>query len=176
VLDLSKIEAGQLTLTLEDYDVAHLVDSVVGATAGIAQNKGLELRSEVSKDIPQCLGDQRRLRQVLLNLVGNALKFTDTGGVSLQASQNGSGVLITVTDTGPGIAKADQQRIFEEFQQVDATSTREKGGTGLGLAISKRIVELHGGTISVVSDVGRGSSFEVSLPLRIGETLQREAV
>src|SRR5262249_20575056 len=107
----------------------------------------------------------RRLSQVLLNLVGNALKFTDQGGVEIRAVQAGDRFALSVVDTGPGIAAEDQAKIFDEFQQVDNTSTRKKGGTGLGLSISRKIVELHGGSISVQSELGKGSTFTVSIPI-----------
>jgi signal transduction histidine kinase len=102
---------------------------------------------------------------VLLNLVGNAIKFTDRGGVEIRAVQAGDRFELSVIDSGPGIAPADQARIFDEFQQVDSSSTRKKGGTGLGLSISRRIVELHGGTIAVDSEVGTGSTFKVTVPV-----------
>jgi len=106
---------------------------------------------------------------VLLNLVGNAIKFTDKGEVAIEASAANGAFSVAVRDSGPGIAAADQQKIFEEFQQVDNTSTRQKGGTGLGLAISKRIVELHGGRIQVDSELGKGSTFTIRLPVKAGE-------
>jgi signal transduction histidine kinase len=111
-------------------------------------------------------GDERRLTQVLLNLVGNAIKFTDQGSIGIAVAMSNDCFELAVSDTGPGIAKADQARIFEEFQQVDSSSTRQKGGTGLGLAISKRIVEMHGGGITVDSELGIGSTFRVVIPVR----------
>lgn len=120
----------------------------------------------VEKGLPIAHGDERRLTQVLLNLVGNAIKFTDTGGVAIEASRADGAFRVAVRDSGPGIAAADQAKIFEEFQQVDDTSTRQKGGTGLGLAISKRIVEMHGGRILVESELGKGSTFTIELPIK----------
>ena len=115
--------------------------------------------------LPQALGDERRIMQVLVNLVGNAIKFTDAGEVEVEAKLDERCFLVTVRDTGPGIAPEFRDRIFQEFQQADTSTTRPKGGAGLGLAISKRIVELHGGTLSLVhSDVGRGSTFGFTLP------------
>jgi signal transduction histidine kinase len=172
VLDLSKIEAGQLVLTLEDYALPDVVQSVVTATEALASTKGLKMRADVAPGLPMGRGDARRLSQVLLNLVGNAVKFTDEGEVAIGArAENGSFVL-TVRDTGPGIAPEDQGKIFEEFQQVDSSNTRKKGGTGLGLAISKRIVEMHGGRVSVDSEVGHGATFRVSLPIRVEEVAE----
>ena len=112
-------------------------------------------------------GDERRITQVLLNLVGNAIKFTEHGSVKVIATARNGAFRLAVRDTGPGIAEADQARIFEEFQQVDNSSTRKKGGTGLGLSISRKIVELHGGSISVESEIGQGSTFWVDLPIRV---------
>jgi signal transduction histidine kinase len=169
VLDLSKIEAGQLTLAVDDYSMAALVKSVVAATESLARTKGLELAAAVQQGLPLGRGDERRLTQVLLNLVGNAIKFTDRGSVEIAVRAEGGRFQVSVRDTGPGIAEADQARIFEEFQQVDATSTRKKGGTGLGLAIAKRIVEMHGGAITVESAPGAGSTFRMTVPIRVRE-------
>jgi signal transduction histidine kinase len=167
VLDLSKIEAGQLTLTVEPYSVADMVATVLSATESLARTKGIALGSAVAPGLPTGTGDARRLTQVLLNLVGNAIKFTDQGSVEVRGAQAGDRFELSVVDTGLGIAPADQARVFEEFQQVDNTSTRKKGGTGLGLSISRKIVELHGGRISVESEVGKGSTFKVSVPINV---------
>jgi GAF domain-containing protein len=168
VLDLSKIEAGQLILALADYSIADVVQLAVGSVESLAAEKSLALRVDVAPDLPIVYGDERRISQVLLNLVGNAIKFTETGEIRVSASAANGSVVVSVSDTGPGIAAPDQDRIFEEFQQVDASSTRAKGGTGLGLAIAKRIVELHGGRIWVESTPGEGSTFTFSLPIRVG--------
>jgi GAF domain-containing protein len=169
VLDLSKIEAGQLTLSLNDYSLAELVQGVYVAVEPLASRKNLALTTKVEKGLPAGRGDERRLAQVLLNLVGNAIKFTEHGEVAIEASAANGAFNVAVRDSGPGIAAADQQKIFEEFQQVDNTSTRQKGGTGLGLAISKRIVEMHGGRIVVDSELGKGSTFTIRLPVKAGE-------
>jgi signal transduction histidine kinase len=129
--------------------------------------------ANVQEGVPTGRGDERRLTQVLLNLVGNAIKFTDKGSVEISARLVGGSFEIAVKDTGPGIAPEDQQKIFEEFQQVDSSSTRQKGGTGLGLAISKRIVEMHGGNLEVESVLGEGSTFRIVIPVRTKE--EREA-
>jgi GAF domain-containing protein/anti-sigma regulatory factor (Ser/Thr protein kinase) len=173
VLDLSKIEAGQLTLALEDYAVGQVVQSVLSGTESLAKAKGLSLTASVAQGLPLGRGDERRLTQVLLNLVGNAIKFTDQGSVEIRAGAADSFFDICVRDTGPGIAPEDQKRIFEEFQQVDSSSTRKKGGTGLGLAISKRLIEMHGGTLTVESVPGEGSTFRILVPVRAEG--QREA-
>jgi signal transduction histidine kinase len=164
VLDLSKIEAGQLTLSPVDYSMRELVLDVVSATEALAAEKQLALEVDAPANLPPGRGDERRLTQVLLNLVSNAIKFTEAGSVSIGAKAEDGHFLVTVSDTGVGIAPEDQARIFEEFHQVDSSSTRRKGGTGLGLAIAKRIVELHGGRIWVESEIGEGSTFVFTLP------------
>jgi signal transduction histidine kinase len=171
VLDLSKIEAGQLNLSLGDYTMQDVVGGVASATEALAAAKGLAFRAEVPAGLPRGHGDAQRLRQVLLNLVGNAIKFTDRGEVSVAASAEGGLFRVVVADTGPGVPEAERQRIFEEFHQVDSSSTREKGGTGLGLAIARRIVEMHDGRIWVESEPGRGSRFCFTVPVRVGEAL-----
>jgi signal transduction histidine kinase len=172
VLDLAKIEAGQLTLTLEDYSVPEVVKSVVTATEPLAASKGLKFTAALPDGLPMAHGDARRVSQVLLNLVGNAIKFTDKGEVEIRAIVDKGQFVLTVRDTGPGIADADQERIFGEFQQIDNSNTRKKGGTGLGLAISKRMVEMQGGTISVDSVLGHGSTFRVVLPVHVDEMME----
>jgi len=167
VLDLSKIEAGQLSLQLADYSVKEMLQGVFVAVEPLATNKSLALKLDVAQGLPPARGDERRLSQVVLNLVGNAIKFTDTGEVKIAARFVDGSVTISVTDTGPGIATDQQQKIFEEFQQADNSSTRAKGGTGLGLAISRRIVEMHGGKLWVESEVGKGSVFAFTLPATV---------
>ena len=167
VLDLAKIEAGQLNLTIEAFSLSEVVDSVVAAAEPLAAAKRLKFTATVQHDLPTAHGDARRVSQVLLNLVGNAIKFTDQGEVEINASAANGQFVLTVRDTGPGIADADQERIFGEFQQIENTDTRKKGGTGLGLAISKRMVEMQGGMISVESALGLGSVFRVVLPVQV---------
>ena len=167
VLDLSKIEAGQLTLSLGDYSIKDMVYNVFGTVESLAKNKSLALNVDMPAQMPNAHGDERRLTQVLLNLVGNALKFTDHGSVTIKAVAALDSFTVSVTDSGPGIAPADQAKIFEEFQQADSSTTKEKGGTGLGLAIAKQIVEMHGGRLWVESEPGRGSTFQFSLPINV---------
>ena len=164
VLDLSKIEAGQLTLSLAEYSLKDVVHTVYAAVEPLAAQKKLSFKLDVSPDLPVGRGDEHRLTQVLLNLVGNAIKFTDSGEVSMSAAAADGRFRVAVHDTGPGISAADQSRLFREFQQADNSITRKKGGTGLGLAISKRIIEMHGGKIWVESLVGKGSTFFFTLP------------
>jgi GAF domain-containing protein/anti-sigma regulatory factor (Ser/Thr protein kinase) len=173
VLDLSKIEAGQLMLSIDDYSLGHVVTGVVASTESLAKAKGLVMQASVPPALPIGRGDERRLTQVVINLVGNAIKFTDAGSVDIVARSVDGFFEIDVRDTGPGISPDDQKRIFEEFQQVDDSSTRTKGGTGLGLAISRRIVEMHGGTLTVQSNPGEGSTFRVRVPVKAEEA--REA-
>ena len=167
VLDLSKIEAGQLTLSLADYSVKDIVHSVFSSVKSLAKNKKLDLKVELPQKLPAAHGDERRLTQVLLNLVGNSIKFTDKGEVAIKAEAANGSFTISVRDTGPGIAIEDQHKIFEEFQQANSSTTKEKGGTGLGLAISKRIVEMHGGRLWVNSSLGQGSTFSFNVPLKV---------
>ena len=167
VLDLSKIEAGQLTLSLTDYSLREVVHTVVTAMEPLAKEKGLALAVTLDPDLPLARGDERRISQVLLNLVGNAVKFTDAGEVRIEARASDGAFLLSVSDTGPGIAAEDQARIFEEFQQADISNTRTKGGTGLGLSIARRILALHGGRIWVESTPGKGSTFSFTLPVRV---------
>jgi len=167
VLDLSKIEAGRLTLSLADYSMQEVVQTVFAAVESLAAEKRLALNISVPPDLPPGRGDEQRLSQVLLNLVGNAIKFTDAGEVSIQVTATDGVFTVAVSDTGPGIAEADQQKIFEEFQQADSSSTRKQGGTGLGLAITKKIIEMHGGRIWVESRLGKGSTFWFTLPVHV---------
>ena len=169
MLDLSKIEAGQFTLDLADYSLQNVAQTVYNAVESLAVDKKLVFKTEVQSDLPQGHGDERRLTQVLLNLVGNAIKFTDAGEVVIKAAASNGTFSLAVRDTGPGISAADQAKLSQEFRQADNSMTRKKEGTGLGLAISKRIIEMHGGCIWVESQVGRGSTFFVILPVQAQE-------
>jgi len=166
VLDIAKIESGQFTLNMAEYAIESVIETVRSATESLAQNKKLSLKTEVAKALPIGLGDEQRLTQVLLNLVGNAIKFTDAGEVRVTAQAINGHFNVSVTDTGPGISEEHQARIFEQFHQVDSSNTKAKGGTGLGLAIAKQIVEMHGGRIWVESTLGKGSTFQMELPTR----------
>ena len=165
VLDLSKIEAGQLVLELSDYSVQDIAQTVRSTLEPLAADKKLGFKVEVAPQLPPGRGDGRRLTQVLINLVGNAIKFTDAGEVAIKAEAHNGSFHVSVRDTGPGISSADQARLFQEFQQADNAITKKKGGTGLGLAISKRIIEMHGGKIWVESQPGQGSTFAFTLPV-----------
>lgn len=167
VLDLSKIEAGQLTLALSEYSMGEVVQTVFTSVEALAAEKKLELKVMIPTDLPKGKGDEQRIAQVLLNLLGNAIKFTDEGEVRVEVTVSNETLWVSVFDTGPGLSEADQRMIFEEFHQADGSSTRKKGGTGLGLAIAKRIVEMHGGRIGVESTLGKGSTFYFTLPVRV---------
>jgi signal transduction histidine kinase len=172
VLDLSKIEAGRLVLDFADYSLTDVVQTVCTAVEPLAADKKLALKIEAPRDLPAGRGDERRLTQVLLNLVGNAIKFTDSGEVVIKATASNGSFQVSVRDTGPGISTADQAKLFQEFQQADSSLTRKKGGTGLGLAISKRIIGMHGGRIWVDSVVGEGSTFSFTLPVRAEQQVE----
>ena len=165
VLDLSKIEAGQLVLELSDYSLEDIAQTVRSTLEPLAADKKLAFKIEVAPKLPPGHGDGRRLTQVVINLVGNAIKFTDTGEVVIKATATDGSFHLSVCDTGPGISAANQAKLFQEFQQADNAITRKKGGTGLGLAISKRIIEMHGGKIWVESQLGQGSTFAFTLPV-----------
>jgi signal transduction histidine kinase len=171
VLDLSKIEAGQLVLELSDYCIRDIAQNVRSTLEPLAADKKLGFKLDLSPGLPPGHGDGRRLTQVLINLVGNAIKFTDAGEVAIKAEAHNGSFHVSVRDTGPGISSTDQARLFQEFQQADNAITRKKGGTGLGLAISKRIIEMHGGKIWVESKVGQGSTFAFTLPMIVKHRL-----
>ena len=165
VLDLSKIEAGQFKLDVATFVLPDTIGAALTALESLAREKGLKVYARPSGDLPDAIGDERRILQVLVNLVGNAIKFTDKGEVEVAAVLEDERFVVTVRDTGPGIAPEFRSRIFHEFQQADTSTTRPHGGAGLGLAISRRIVEVHGGTLSLVrSEVGAGSTFGFTLP------------
>jgi signal transduction histidine kinase len=175
VLDLSKIEAGQLVLELSDYSLEDIAQTVRSTLEPLAADKKLAFKIEVAPKLPPGHGDGRRLAQVVINLVGNAIKFTDAGEVVIKATATDGSFHLSVCDTGPGISAADQAKLFQEFQQADNAITRKKGGTGLGLAISKRIIEMHGGKIWVESRLGQGSTFAFTLPVTVAQQVGVEA-
>ena len=167
VLDLSKIEAGRLKLSLNDYSMQSIVETAVTSVEALALEKNLKLSVNVQEDIGKGRGDEQRISQVILNLIGNAIKFTDQGRVKIEAKVQNQSFWVSVSDTGPGLTEEDQVNIFEEFRQADGSSTRKKGGTGLGLSISKKIIEMHKGKIGVTSTLGKGSTFWFSLPVNV---------
>ena len=180
VLDLSKIEAGQLELEETDFDLNGLLDSVLKTVAHRASEKGIDLLSEVRPGVPAALrGDPGRLRQILLNLVGNAVKFTEQGYVLVvlesEAAEEPGSILLrcSVKDTGIGIPEDHIDRVFESFSQADGSVSRRYGGTGLGLSITKMLLDEMGGEISLASREGIGSEFEFTVPFRVGQPINR---
>jgi signal transduction histidine kinase len=167
VLDLSKIEAGRMELALADYSVQDAVESVRTALRPLAADNGLEFVATVPADIPLAQGDGSRIVQCLMNLAGNALKFTRQGRVEIAVELRGDLLIYRVADTGIGIAPDKIDTLFDEFRQADATITSNFGGTGLGLSIARKFVELHKGRIWVDSELGRGSTFFIAIPLRV---------
>jgi signal transduction histidine kinase len=167
VLDLSKIEAGQFVLSVNDYSMYEVIQAAVTAVEPLAAQKRLALRVTLPPDLPMGRGDERRITQVLLNLVGNGVKFTTAGEIEIRVTISKDAFVVAVSDTGPGITKLDQQNIFDEFRQADGPSTREKGAAGLGLSIAKKLVELHGGRMWVESRPAQGSTFSFALPVRV---------
>ena len=167
VLDLSKIEAGHMELALGEYVVEDIVNTVKLSLRALASTKGLDLVTAVAPDLPLGVGDGKRITQCLMNLAGNALKFTREGRVEIRVELQGESLLFAVADTGIGIPADQLEHIFEEFRQADATVSRDFGGTGLGLSITRKLVELHGGRIWVESEAGKGSTFFFSIPVRV---------
>ena len=165
VLDMSQIEAQRMTLTREWNALSDIVEGAVLAVRPLFESRGLYLDVRLPPDLPRIYCDRTRIRQVLLNLLNNAARFTENGGVTIEAEVHDQRVMVSVTDTGPGIAETDIPKLFEPFRQLDSTGARRQGGSGLGLNISRRFVELHGGEMGVRSQVGTGSTFWFSLPL-----------
>jgi signal transduction histidine kinase len=165
ILDLSKIEAGRMELELTDFDLPGAIENALVLVRERALRRGITLGHTIDERLGLIRADERKVKQVLLNLLSNALKFTPAGGrVDVRAVIQGELAAISVIDTGVGIAPEDQDAVFEEFRQVGAASKKSEG-TGLGLALSRRFVQLHGGTVSVTSEVGAGSTFTFTLPL-----------
>jgi signal transduction histidine kinase len=166
ILDLSKIEAGRMELELTEFDLPQAVDNALTLVRERASDHGIDLQSRLADDVGELVADERKVKQVLVNLLSNAVKFTPEGGrVEVRAARNNGALEIAVSDTGIGIAPEDRETIFEEFRRVGRDQAQQVEGTGLGLSLAKRLVELHGGRISVESEVGRGSTFTVSLPV-----------
>jgi len=165
VLDLARIEATEMNLILEDIDPAQLAREVVDTATSLVASRGLDLRVEIEPSLPHLRADPTRIRQVLLNLLSNAARFTEKGSVSLSVCRRGDTVQFSVQDTGIGIAEQDLPKMFEQFTQLHDAGHKHQGGMGLGLAISKNFVELHGGRIWVESELGVGSTFSFALPL-----------
>lgn len=177
ILDLSKIEAGKMELSLSEVDLAEILRAVLSTAEGLIKDKPIELWLDLPPELPKVRADSIRVRQIVLNLVSNAAKFTDQGRIGISARtrihQGMEEIVINVSDTGRGISAEDQAKLFQPFAQVEAPSTRTAGGTGLGLSICRHLVELHGGSIWVESEPGKGSTFSFSLPVRPVEADER---
>ena len=167
MLDLSKIEADRLEVKVEPLALESSLTEVVNQLMPMASNKGLQLTLEMEDSLPMALADSQRIRQVVINMVSNALKFTEKGGVTIQCAllDRYDMLRISVNDTGIGISPAALDYIFEAFRQADGSTTRRFGGTGLGLTIARKLIELQGGEVSVESVVGQGSTFSFTLPV-----------
>jgi len=165
VLDLSQIEAGQMALVREPVALPEVIAEALTAVRPLFESKGLALRADLAEGLPEISGDRTRIREVLLNLLSNAGRFTEQGGVTVAARRRDGELLVSVADTGPGITAEDQSRLFQPFQQLDNSLRRRFGGTGLGLSISKRFVEMHGGRLWVESAPGAGATFCFTLPI-----------
>jgi CheY-like chemotaxis protein len=169
ILDLSRIEAGKMELTFDEVSLPELITSVMSTVTGLVKDKPIQLVREIPSDLPTVRADAMRVRQVLLNLLSNAAKFTDEGKIIVTAvitekPAGRSEIMVRVTDTGSGIALDDQKKLFQPFSQVDASPTRKTGGSGLGLSISNHLVQMHGGRMGVESRSGQGSTFFFTLP------------
>jgi signal transduction histidine kinase len=164
VLDMAALHSGRVALAKSEVDASALVRDVVRLLEAQRRKKPIAIRAEVASDVASVIADEKRLRQIVMNLGTNALKFTESGEVVLSAARDGDGVRLTVRDTGPGIPPGERDSIFLEFTQISSGVMRRTQGSGLGLAIVKRLTELHGGRIWVESVTGEGSSFHVWLP------------
>jgi signal transduction histidine kinase len=165
ILDLSKIEAGKVEIAFQEVDLPSVVDQVIATMHQIAESKALKLTSDLSSEVSKVRGDPVRVREVLTNLVANAIKFTPAGSVAIRSLPVGAMAEISVLDTGIGIEPAAHQRIFEEFRQASDKISRDYGGSGLGLAIARKLVELQGGQMGLESEPGKGSRFWFTLPI-----------
>ena len=175
VLDLSQMQAGHMGLVKEQVDFSELVQSAAIAVRPLYESKGLSLDIAVASDLPMVFCDRTRLREVLLNLLSNAGRFTERGGVQIKAQVTGEDLVVSIADTGPGIPQEHLQRLFQPFEQLDSSIRRRHGGTGLGLCISKGIIELHGGRLWVESQVGQGATFYFSLPITPPVSVENKA-
>lgn len=166
ILDIAKLESRVMKFNMREVQLADLAKDAVASAAPFAKEKKLALNSKVPQKLPLIVGDAGRLTQVLTNLLNNAIKFTDQGSVTLATRREGGRIVMEVTDTGIGISRKDQAKLFTKFYQADTSARRKYGGTGLGLAICKEIVKAHGGKIWVKSRLGHGSTFGFSLPIK----------
>lgn len=164
VLDLSKLKSGKMAMKIEESDMSQAVLEVAKSNEALASSKGLYLKVDIDPGVPHARFDRDRIAQVLSNLVSNAMKFTESGGVTISVKSKEDGIFVSVSDTGPGVKPDDIQKLFTEFRQLEDARTRKTGGTGLGLAICRQIVERHGGRIWAESEYGKGSAFNFVIP------------
>ncbi|MEP6919402.1 MAG: ATP-binding protein, partial [Acidobacteriota bacterium] len=169
ILDITRIEAGRMPLNLTSFRVAHLVDEVMSELEPIIKRSNLVVRANMPRGLPAIKSDRQKVKQIVLNLLSNALKFTPSGSVTIGAAFNAKArtLDIAVTDTGVGIAKEHQATVFEDFRQLDSSPARGYGGTGLGLSICRRLSQMLGGSFDLESAPGRGSRFTLRLPARL---------
>jgi signal transduction histidine kinase/DNA-binding response OmpR family regulator len=178
ILDVSKIEAGKMEINIEEVQLTDIIDSVIATARGLVKEKPIQLLNNSPDQLPEVNADRTRVRQIMLNLLQNAAKFTDEGTITVNVDRildpgtQTPYLRVKVTDTGIGIAKEDQDKLFERFSQVDSSLTRKVGGTGLGLSITKHLVEMQGGEIQVESEIGKGSSFWFTLPVTAEESIE----
>jgi signal transduction histidine kinase len=175
ILDLAKIEAGQMFMDRQEARLTQVVDEVVATCQILAKNKDISLNVEMDGDIPTVFGDMIRLKQIIFNLVNNAIKFTEKGGitVSMGMMNDNNEVVVSIHDTGMGMTQEDIGGLFQQFHQVDGSATRRAGGTGLGLVITRHLVHMHGGEIFVESEKGAGSTFWFTLPVYANQPRQK---
>jgi len=164
LLDLSRIEAGKEEITLEILQVEQVCSACISLIQERANSRGLELLLAISPDVTTCVADGRRLKQILFNLLSNAVKFTEIGSVTLRVNQTKDTIMFSVIDTGIGISEADKSYLFQPFRQLNSSLARNYQGTGLGLALARNLARLHGGDITLESELGRGSCFTLCLP------------
>jgi signal transduction histidine kinase len=175
LLDLAQLESGQIYMRREEVNVGEIIEQAVQAVSALLDEKGLAVKTEIAADLPSLTGAKDRLVQVMINLISNAIKFTPRGSITCEACRVGHEVWVSVQDTGIGIAREDQDMIFERFKQVGGALANRPAGTGLGLAICKQIIEYHGGKIWVESEPDKGSRFTFSLPIDFGQGTRVDA-
>lgn len=166
VLDMSKIEAGSLNLFIEEnVDLNSILKTLQSTGKSLLVGKTVELETDIEDNLPTITGDRQRILQILLNILSNASKFTETGTIRIKAYRDGEEIIFAITDSGPGIAPEDQAQVFEAFKQT-TTGLRQRGGTGLGMPISRSLVQAHGGRLWLESELGKGSTFYTALPIK----------
>ena len=176
VLDLAKLESGKIEWKTEPISLTQIIEQATAATSALFEAKRLELVKDIEEDLPEIVGDRDRLVQVVINLISNAIKFTEKGTVTCRVKRTDNAITVSVIDSGIGIAETDQQAVFEQFKQIGDTLTDKPKGTGLGLPICLQIVEYHGGTIWVESELGKGSKFSFTLPICAGTTVELKKI